>query len=184
MEWRYFEPRLQYRSGRESSGQQTQSLAIGVEMQGLRELELSSDELADFKRMARVMIPADETFGVPGADDPLIFADISSSLGMDLKDVRVALSGLRALAGCPLSDLEDARAAEVIFQLLAQEGRPVQALGRVVLAAYYRDDRVMRSIGREPRAPYPTGHTLPDGDWSLLEVVKARAPIWRDDRQV
>lgn len=153
-------------------------------MQRLRESELSTDELADFERLAGFMIPADETFGVPGADDPLIFTDISSSLGMDLEDVRVALSGLRALAGSPLSDLDDARAAKVIFQLLAQDGRPVQALGRVVLAAYYRDDRVMRSIGREPRAPYPKGHTVPDGDWSLLEVVKARAPIWRDDRQV
>ena len=146
--------------------------------------KISADELADLRRMAGFMIPADGTFGVPGADDPLIFTDITSSLGMDLEDIRAALSGLRVLAGSPLSDLDDARAEEVTFRLLAQGGRPVQALGRVVLAAYYRDDRVMRSIGREPRAPYPKGHTVPDGDWSLLEVVKARAPIWRDDRQV
>ncbi len=153
-------------------------------MDGLRDAELSAGELADLKRMAGFMIPADATFDVPGADDPLIFADIASSLGMDRDDVRAALAGLRALAGGPLSDLDDTRAEEVTFQLLAQHGRSVQALGRVVIAAYYRDDRVMRSIGREPRAPYPKGHTLPDGDWSLLEVVKARAPIWRDDRQV
>ena len=98
-------------------------------MQSLRESELSTEELADFERMAGFMIPADETFGVPGADDPLIFTDISSSLGMDLEDVRVALSGLRALAGSPLSDLDDARAAEVIFQLLAQE-RPARSGAR------------------------------------------------------
>ena len=153
-------------------------------MDRLRDAELSAGELADLKRMAGFMIPADATFDVPGADDPLIFADIASSLGMDRDDVRAALAGLRALASGPLSDLADARAEEVTFQLLAQHGRSVQALGRVVLAAYYRDDRVMRSIGREPRAPYPKGHTLPDGDWSLLEVVKARASIWRDDRQV
>ena len=113
------------------------------------------------------------TFGVPGADDPLIFTDISSSLGMDLEDVRVALSGLRALAGSPLSDLDDARAEEVTFRLLAQSGRPIQALGRVVLAAYYRDDRVMRSIGRDPRAPYPKGHTVPDGDWVVARSCRS-----------
>ena len=152
-------------------------------MEGLRDCVLAAGELADLKRMVGFMIPADGTFGVPGADDPLIFADIVSSLGMDLGDVRAALASLRALAGCPLSKLDDARAEEATFQLLAQSGRPVQSLGRVVLAAYYRDDRVMRSIGREPRAPYPKGHTVPDGDWSLLEAVKARAPIWRDDRQ-
>lgn len=152
-------------------------------MEGLRECGLAAGELADLKRMAGFMIPADAAFGVPAADDPLIFTDIASSLGMDLGDVRTALASLRALAGCPLSDLDDARAEEATFQLLAQSGRPVQSLGRVVLAAYYRDDRVMRSIGREPRAPHPKGHALPEGDWSLLDDVKARAPIWRDDRQ-
>lgn len=153
-------------------------------MDGLRECGLAAGELADLKRMAGFMIPADEAFGVPGADDPVIFADIASSLGMDLEDVRAALASLRTLAGAQLSDLDDALAEELTFRLLAQGGGPVQALGRVVLAAYYRDDRVMRSIGREPRAPYPKGHTVPDGDWSLLEVVKARAPLWRNDRQV
>jgi hypothetical protein len=153
-------------------------------MGDLRECGFSAGELADLKRMAGFMIPTDATFSVPGADDPLIFADIALSLGVDLEDVRAALTNLRALAGSPLSDLADARAEELTFRLLAQNERPVQTLGRVVLAAYYRDDRVMRSIGREPRAPYPKGHTVPDGDWSLLEVVKARAPIWRDDRQV
>ncbi len=152
-------------------------------MESLREFGLSAGELAELKRMAGFMIPADGIFNVPGADDPLIFADIVSSLGIDREDVRTALVSLRALAGGSLLDLDDARAERVTFQLLAQNTRSVQALGRVVLAAYYRDDRVMQSIGREPRAPYPKGHTVPDGDWSLLEVVKARAPIWRDDRQ-
>ena len=152
-------------------------------MESLRECGLSDGELADLKRMAGFMIPADETFAVPGADDPLIFTDMVSSLGIDREDVRAALTCVRALASSPLSDLDDVHAERLTFQLLAQSGRPIQTLGRVVLAAYYRDDRVMRSIGREPRAPYPKGHTLTDGDWSLLEVVKIRAPIWRDDRQ-
>jgi phosphoenolpyruvate synthase/pyruvate phosphate dikinase len=64
-------------------------------------------------------------------------------------------------------------------QLLTVDG----TTGRVLLGAYYRDDRVLRRIGREPRAPFPEGHELPAGDWSLLEVVKQRAPFWRDDRR-
>ena len=153
-------------------------------MDSLATSELSAGEIADFRRMAGFMIPADATFGVPSADDSEIFNDIVSSLGRDRDDVRSALASVRALAGRPLADLSDARAEEVTLQLLAGTERPILVLGRMVLAAYYRDDRVMRSIGREPRAPYPKGHTVPDGDWSLLEVVKARAPIWRDDRQV
>jgi hypothetical protein len=68
------------------------------------------------------------------------------------------------------------------MRLLARSEQAVQVLGRVVLAAYYRDDRVVRSLGRETRPPFPKGHILPDGDWSLLDVVKARPQLWRDDR--
>jgi hypothetical protein len=44
----------------------------------------------------------------------------------------------------------------------------VATLTRVVLQCYYRDDRVVRSLGLEPRPPHPKGHVLEDGDWSLL----------------
>ena len=36
------------------------------------------------------------------------------------------------------------------------------------------------SLGMEPRAPFPKGHVLPQGDWSLLDPVRARGKIWRD----
>ena len=52
-------------------------------------------------------------------------------------------------------------------------------LVRVVLQCYYRDDRVLRSLGLELRAPFPKGYTLKEGDWSLLDPVKARAGTLR-----
>ena len=55
----------------------------------------------------------------------------------------------------------------------------VAILARHVMLAYYRDDRVMRSLGLEPRAPYPKGHEVEPGDWSLLDPVRARPPLWR-----
>ena len=65
------------------------------------------------------------------------------------------------------------------MRLLAEATKPVMALGRVVLSAYYRDDRVVRSLGREPGPPFPRGHVMPPTDWSLLDPVKTRAPFWR-----
>jgi len=56
----------------------------------------------------------------------------------------------------------------------------VTALGRAVLQCYYRDDRVMRALGLEPRPPYPKGHVLEQGDWSLLDAVRGRPRMWRD----
>ena len=67
----------------------------------------------------------------------------------------------------------------VAMELHAKGGPAVATLIRVVLQCYYRDDRVVRSLGLEPRPPYPKGHVLEDGDGSLLDPVRARPPIWR-----
>ena len=59
-------------------------------------------------------------------------------------------------------------------------GAVMTALGRAVLQCYYRDDRVIRSLGLDPRAPFPKGHVLEAGDWSLLDAVRGRPRMWRD----
>jgi hypothetical protein len=38
----------------------------------------------------------------------------------------------------------------------------------------------MRSLGMEPRPPFPLGFAVEDGDWSLLEAVRARPQLYRD----
>jgi len=93
--------------------------------------------------------------------------------------VREALNELRRRAGQPLTALDPAKREVVALELRAQGGVAVATLIRVVLQCYYRDDRVVRSLGLEPRPPYPKGHELEDGDWSLLDPVRSRAPMWR-----
>ena len=133
----------------------------------------------DLRVIAGTMIPASAEFDVPGADDPAIQADIVATLGRDAVLVREALDQLARLAGSPLTDLDPARRAAVAMELRAKGGPAVATLTRVVLQCYYRDDRVVRSLGLEPRPPYPKGHVLEDGDWSLLDPVRARPPMWR-----
>ncbi len=131
------------------------------------------------RAIAGVMIPASAEFEVPGADDPAIQADIVASLGRDTGVVRQALDELARLAGRPLAGLDPARREAVAMQLRATGGAALATLTRVVLQCYYRDDRVVRSLGLEPRPPYPKGHALEDGDWSLLDPVRTRPPLWR-----
>ena len=133
----------------------------------------------DLRDIAGVLIPANADFDVPGADDPAIQADIVATLGRDAGLVREALNELRRRAGQPLTALDPAKREVVALELRAQGGVAVATLIRVVLQCYYRDDRVVRSSGLEPRPPYPKGHELEDGDWSLLDPVRARAPMWR-----
>ncbi len=133
----------------------------------------------DLRILAGIIIPMSEEFDVPGADDPVIQADIVATLGRDAARVREALDALARLAGAPLADLDPARRQAAATALRAEGGEAVATLARVVLQCYYRDDRVVRSLGLEPRPPYPQGHVLEDGDWSLLDPVRARPPFWR-----
>jgi hypothetical protein len=144
------------------------------------ETDLSEAQRRDLRLIAGIMVPASEEFAVPGADDAAIFDDILRSLGRDRASVRDALTRLAAQAGGAFTALDDARRQTVADAFLASDAPEVATLGRVILQCYYRDDRVMRSLGLEPRPPFPKGHTLEQGDWSLLDAVRGRAKMWRD----
>jgi hypothetical protein len=143
------------------------------------ETPLTPAQRDDLRALAGTMIPAGADYDVPGADDPVIQADLLATLGRDMPLVRQALQQLARLAGRPLAALDPSRREAVALEWRARGGAAAATLSRVVLQCYYRDDRVVRSLGLEPRPPYPQGHVLEDGDWSLLDPVRARPPFWR-----
>lgn len=144
---------------------------------------MSTRELNDLRRLAGFMVPADVAYGVPGADDEIIFKDIILSLGRDTQAARAALQMLREIAGGDLSSLDAEQAETAMQTLLSRDDPIVKALGRAVLQCYYRDDRVLHGLGIEPVAPFPKGRLLEQGDWSLLDAVRGRPQMWRDDRE-
>jgi len=148
----------------------------------MADTELSAAELRDLGEVAGTMVPADAALGMPGADDPAILADTARSVGRDLPLVREALAAIKAKAAGNFAGLDRAKRETLINAWYAAGGTAAVALGRAILAAYYRDDRVLKAVGHEARAPFPKGHTLEQGDWSLVEVVKKRPAFWRDDR--
>jgi hypothetical protein len=141
--------------------------------------DLNPGQLRDLRALAGAIIPPSGVYDVPGADDERIFSDILRSLERDRDDIVRALADLAALAGGAFAEVELARQAEVAAAFRETGGAPLAALVRVVLLCYYRDDRVMRSLGQEPRAPFPKGHVVEQGDWSLLDPVRARPPMYR-----
>ena len=138
---------------------------------------MNETQKADLAAIAGCVIPASERYRVPGADDPAIQADMLATLGRDRGTVVRALEQLADLAGGPFSALPEDRRVAVARQLRAAGGPAVATLARVVLQTYYRDDRVVRSLGREARPPFPIGNVLEDGVWTLLDPVRARAPM-------
>ena len=145
----------------------------------MTDLTLTPAETADLRCLAGMIVPASARYKVPGADDDTIFADILNSIERDTDQVRAALTALRGLAGEAFATLDAARRADVAAKLRAEGGPPVAVLTRNVLLCYYRDTRVMVSLGLEPRPPFPQGHVVDQGDWTLLDPVRARQPFWR-----
>ncbi len=146
-------------------------------MDSTADAPLSAAETRNLGDIAGTMIPADAALGVPGADDPVILDDIVKSLGRDLPLVRAALAAI------DFTGLDRDRREAVINDYYASGAAAARALGRVILGAYYRDDRVLLALRQEARAPFPKGYTLEQGDWSLLDAVRDRPPLWRDDRK-
>jgi hypothetical protein len=90
------------------------------------------------------------------------------------------LRTLDTLSGGVFADLEPPRRDAAAARLRETGGDALMYLTRIVLQCYYRDDRVMRSLGMEVRPPFPKGFELEQGDWSLLDPVRARRPFFRE----
>lgn len=141
---------------------------------------LSAKEREALRCLVGCMIPASAAYAVPGADDQSIFADIVASLGPDAPAVREALRVLDALSEGGFAALAYAERLPVAQAFRARHAGLAAVLERVTAQCYYRDDRVMRSLGMDVRPPFPRGFEVEQGDWSLLDPVRARARIYRD----
>lgn len=145
----------------------------------------SSEVLSDagkavLRALAGAIIPASETHGVPGADDEAIFADLLSSAGPTLAFIAEQLGILEALAGDG-GFLEAPLEEQVTHAEAFRSAHPEAAalIVSLVCQCYYRDPRVLESLGTPPRPPFPEGYEVDQGDWSLLDPVRARGPIYR-----
>lgn len=152
-------------------------------MENSTDAGLSTAEIRQLRDIAGTMIPEDAALGVPGGDDAAILADIVRSIGRDLSLVRNALGAISQESGGTFADLDRDRREALINDYYKSGGAAAVTLGRVILGAYYRDDRVLLSLKHEARAPFPKGYTLEQGDWSLLDAVRNRPPFWRDERK-
>lgn len=127
------------------------------------------------------MIPASVEFGMPAANDPVILADMLSIV--DHRD-HVALVSVLAdadkAAGGRLCEVAGEKQAALLNRLRTERPGFFAVVENIVARAYYRDSRVLRSIGMDVRPPFPTGYEVEQGDWSLLDPVRQRGKIYRD----
>ena len=144
---------------------------------------LSEAETRCLAALADAVIPPSDAHGVPGAGDPAIVAEIVGDAARRRPRLLAALKAVDALAqdkaGAPFADLgpDDRTAVAAAFR--AAEPALAEIVANLAAQCFYRDDRVMRSLGLAPRPPHPDGYEVPEGNWSLLDPVRRRDSFYR-----
>ena len=145
--------------------------------------QLSDEERRTLQVLVATMIPANGEYKVPAADDPKIFSNILARSG-ELHFLTEALQTLdelsRDLLQTDFSSLEPEDRVPMLEEFNRQQRPALRALFGIASQCYYQDDRVLKSLGMDARAPFPDGFTLEQGDWSLLDPVRQRPKMYRE----
>ena len=144
---------------------------------------LSEGDTRALAMLAGMMIPASESHNVPAADDDLILSDILGTARQHAELLEAGLAGLEARAqeaGGTFTELDADQRQSLAQQTQASDPSFYRVLVSITVQCYYRDARVMESLGMEARPPFPKGFEVPEGDWSLLDPVRDRGRIWRE----
>ena len=141
----------------------------------------TDQELIVLRRLAGAMIGASEELQIPGADDDAVFGRFLERAGIEVAVLRKGMDDCFAEIGgtsavAILDDDDFVKATEVVRH---KQHPFLEAMIGLVAYAYYRDPRVLRSLNKEDRPPFPNGNELEQGDWSLLDPVRRRDPFYK-----
>ncbi len=146
---------------------------------------LNETEWHTLRALADVIVPPSQKYGIPGAGDEAIAKTIvkDANYGDKLPRLIAALDTLNAMAegahrGAFAMLGQDQRQS-VAFAFREEQPAAATLAEQLVTQCYYRDDRVVWSLGMELRPPMPEGYKVDNGDWSLLEQVQKRQPFHR-----
>jgi hypothetical protein len=145
---------------------------------------LSQEDRDVLEIVVATMIPENAEYGVPGADDEAIFANILARAAPYHEQISDSLAALRKLSEerhgktFPLVDFDDR--VTLVNDFRSLQSASIRRMSSIAVQCYYLDDRVMASLGMDARAPYPDGFTVEQGDWSLLDPVRKKQKLYRE----
>lgn len=144
---------------------------------------MATDTTADLTAAQRSRLAALQDTILPASADGVMPSaatiDLPAYLAEQAPEFRAELAAILDRFDDGFPGLPHERRTELVREFSV--GHP-QVFRRLVLRiydSYYQDDRVRAAIGARPGAPFPGGHSIPAGDLSSLEAVKARGKGYR-----
>lgn len=133
--------------------------------------------------LLNLMIPASDDGVMPAASALHLF---NSAQGLSDEKQAVLAQGLEAISSSahlqfdiPFEQLTPVQAQEMIDAMAASEPAFFALLKQQLIKRYYEHPKVLSALGIDPAPPWPRGHSVSDGDWSLLDPVRRGNPIYR-----
>ena len=140
----------------------------------------SADEAALLARIARLIIGEDKAGVMPAVDDELllpVILDRAREFDKPVSRGLVTLGELSKVHGSPIEMPDDGLAS--LMEAHRELRSLLRAMMQVVAQCYYEDERVLLALGLESRPPFPKGHEVEQGDFSLLDAVRRGPPRYR-----
>jgi len=147
--------------------------------------KLNETEWFTLRALADTIVPPSEQYGVPGAGDEDVCKNVIKDAGHGDKLPRLiqALETLNTLSEAAhnsgFAALDEGGRESVALSFRELHPGAANLAEMLVTQCYYRDDRVMASLGLELRPPMPEGYGVDEGDWSALDPVRRRQPFHR-----
>lgn len=132
--------------------------------------------------LMNMIISPDEKRRMPGAaeiDFSSYLENEQTSLKWLEEGIEIIIEESNIVFGKDFQLLMENERNDVINKLRIKLNRFFYNLGTHVIQCYYQDERVLKALGLECRAPFPDGFNVPDGDFTLLEQVYKRGEIYR-----
>lgn len=130
-----------------------------------------------------LLIPASADGRMPAARTLGLYDNVATMRTADRTLFEQGLADLDASAtrlhGTAFARLSLVQAGALVDQLRNDCPAFVQSFMAQTVGRYVSHPVVMPLIGLEPRPMWPKGNVVAEGDWSLLDVVKQRAKIYR-----
>ena len=143
----------------------------------------SASQMACLNVLMELLLPASADGRMPAAASLALYDDVTHLPAKDraLLDAGLSLLDERSHSqyGAAFAKLAHRDATKLVDMLRTEKSPFIQTFTLHTVARYLQHDHVMPLIGLEARPPWPKGHAVAQGDWSLIDVVRKRPKIYR-----
>lgn len=136
---------------------------------------LSDPQRRRLAALQDTLLPASEDGAMPSA----AAIDFPAYLREQAPEFQAELTAILDRFDDDFSDQALDRRVELVRGFSETDTEAFRRLLFRVYDSYYQDDRVCAAIGALPGPPFPGGHSIPAGNLSSLEAVKARGKGYR-----